>query len=291
MHYSIAELERYTGIKAHTIRMWEQRYDVVTPHRTDTNIRYYDDEQLRKLLNVASLVRGGMRISKISKLSDDEVCEVLDEMAGNENPDLAYVRETNDLLTSALTFDEELFQKTFANCLLKYGLEDTYIHVLNPLLTRTGLMWSTGELSVCQEHFISNLVRQKLFTAADKLSNPKDDAETWVLFLPDSEEHDIGLLYANFLIRQQGKKVIYLGQRVPTFELKENIERLAPDYLLTFIQHSKNASAVQSYIERLASELADYPVFVAGNPGFLKRLNTAGKVKFLENPGHLMTLM
>lgn len=291
MNYSIAELEKYTGIKAHTIRIWEQRYDVLTPHRTETNIRYYDDDQLRRLLNVASLVRSGLRISKISRMSEGEVCEAIDKLAASGDSELMYLKDIGNLLTAALTFDEKLFQETFANCLIKYGLEDTYVHILNPLLTRTGLMWSTGEMNVCQEHFISNLVRQKLFTAADKLSNADRDAETWVLFLPDAEEHEIGLLYANFLIRQSGRKVIYLGQRVPFDEITGNVDRLRPDYMLTFIKHTKQVELAQEYIDRLGDVLGAYHPIVAGNPEFLGRLDKPQHVSFLTDPGALYTML
>ena len=156
MHYSIADLEKFSGIKAHTIRMWEQRYDLLVPHRTETNIRFYDDDQLRKLLNVAVLVRCGMRISQIAKLSEEEMAHELEDRTKDPHSNTSYARETNALLMSALTYDEDVFHRTFADCLMRFGLEDTYTRVLSPVLFRTGLMWSKSEMEVCQEHFIKN---------------------------------------------------------------------------------------------------------------------------------------
>ena len=290
MNYSIADLEKFSGIKAHTIRMWEQRYDLLVPHRTDTNIRFYDDDQLRKLLNVAVLVRCGMRISQIAKLSEEEMATELEERTKDPHSNTSYARETNALLMSALTYDEDVFHRTFADCLMRFGLEDTYTRVLSPVLFRTGLMWSKSEMEVCQEHFISNLIRQKLFTAADKLANPKENAKTWVLFLPEQEEHEIGLLYANFLIRQYGGKVVYLGARVPMKDLAENIER-NPDYMLTFLKHSASVEWMDKFIGRLGTTFKNYNPIVAGPEYLFSELEGTDGIQIMTNPNDLLNML
>ena len=291
MQHSIADLEKYTGIKAHTIRMWEQRYGLLSPQRTETNIRSYSDEQLRKLLNVAALVRCGMRISRISALSEKEIAAVLDEQTGVEAGEHKYMREINDLLMSALTYDEASFHRTFADCMFRYGLEDTYSKILSPVMFRTGLMWTTNEMEVCQEHFISNLVRQKLFTAADKLADPKPDAKTWLLFLPETEEHEIGLLYANVMIRQYGDRAIYLGPRVPMGDLAQNVGQISPDIMLTFVKHAANTSWVQKYVDSLAKNFSNYHVLVAGPPYMFEEVEIPQGIRALSDPNVLLEIL
>ena len=290
MHYSIADLEKFTGVKAHTLRIWEQRYDIVVPHRTKTNIRYYDDDQLRRLLNISALVRSGLRISKISGLSHDEIQQLVEEDAGNKNTN-SFTKEINALITSALSFNEDVFHKTFADCLLLYGIESTYINVLHPLLTTTGLMWTNGEMDVCQEHFVSNLVRQKLYTAADKLSNPSPNAKTWVLFLPQAEEHDIGLLYANFLIRYYGHKVVYLGQRVPIKVLKKNVQTINPDYMLTFLRHTYQVDWAQEFVDHFCKNFSNYGPICAGHSNFTKMLTAPIGLQLIDSPNHFIKLL
>jgi len=288
MHYSIAELERYSGIKAHTIRMWEQRYSLFRPHRTETNIRVYNDEQLRKLLNVAALLQAGMRISLIAGMSDEEFVKKLDQQLSDQMSENTYAREINALIMAGLTYDEELFHRTFADCMMRYGLEETYVDILYPVLKRVGLMWSTREMDVCQEHYISNLVRQKLFTAADNLTAPKPEAKKWVLFLGENERHDIGLLYANFLIRQYGHKVYYLGRQVSLNDMASNIDQLSPDFILTFIKHTSQIEWGQNYVNEIGNLLSDCHAVVAGHPKILNAIEKPPNVSFLDNPDQLL---
>ena len=288
MQYSIAELEQYSGIKAHTIRMWEQRYGLLTPHRTETNIRIYDDEQLRRLLNVTALMQSGMRISLISKLSEEEFVQKLDQQLADQIHEHTYAREINALIMAGLTYDESLFHRTFAECMMRYGLEVTYADILYPVLKRVGLMWCTKEMDACQEHYISNLVRQKLFTAADNLTAPKPDAKKWVLFLPEQEAHDIGLLYTNFLIRQYGNKVYYLGQGVPVDILAANIDQVSPDFMLTFVKHTAKIDWAQNFVNDISELCTDCHPIVAGHPNILKSIDKPENVSLLEKPDQLL---
>ena len=288
MNYSIAELEQYSGIKAHTIRMWEQRYCLLTPHRTETNIRIYSDEQLRKLLNVAALLQSGMRISLIAKLSEEEFTKKLHQQLADQMHENAYAREINALIMAGLTYDEETFHRTFAECMMRYGLEETYVEILYPVIKRSGLMWSTREMDVCQEHYISNLIRQKLYAAADNLTAPKPDAKKWVLFLPEKDAHDIGLLYTNFLIRQYGNKVYYLGQHVTLDDLASNIGRISPDYILTFIKHTSQINWVQNFVNAFGSRFVNCHPIVAGHPKILNAIEKPPHVSLLDNPDQLL---
>ncbi len=223
--YSIADLENLTGIKAHTIRIWEKRYNVIEPSRTPTNIRYYSNDDMRKLINIAALLNAGMKISKISKLTSDELkAEINKRLGAGTEEDVIAESYISQLINAGLEFNEPSFDKLFSSSILKYGIKDAYIKVLIPILNRIGLLWSTESLNPAQEHFISNLVKQKLYSAIDALPPAEGDQKPIVLFLPDFEDHEIGLLMSNFILRQAGRKVIYLGQKVPLANYKRYCE-------------------------------------------------------------------
>jgi DNA-binding transcriptional MerR regulator len=288
MHYSITELEKYSGIKAPTIRVWEQRYNLLTPHRTQTNIRYYDDQQLKHLLNVAALVRSGMRISVICKLSEGEFTAKLKDKLADQLKENVYARQINSLIMAGLTYDEEEFHRTFAECMMRYGLEVTYVNILFTVLKRAGLMWSTRAMDIGQKRYITNLVRQKLYTAADNLTAPKPDAKKWVLFLPESETQDIGLLYTNFLIRQYGNKVYYLGQQIPLDDLAASIEQITPNHILTFIKLESQIDWAQNYAKTIGERFRHYNPIVAGHPKIIGALKKPPFVHLLDRPEQLL---
>jgi DNA-binding transcriptional MerR regulator len=193
--YSIKELEEISSMKAHTIRIWELRYGLLQPLRTDTNIRYYDDMQLKKLLNVCALLSEGMKISKISELNEKQIGDAIDQIINkSSSTDVSIETIINQLLIAVTTFDELMFDKVFSNAVLRLGLVDTYLKVIYPLLVRVGLMWSKDDVMPAQEHFFSNLIKQKIFAAIDATPLPQNADQTWLLFLPETESHEIGLL-------------------------------------------------------------------------------------------------
>jgi DNA-binding transcriptional MerR regulator len=233
--YSIKDLERISNQKAHTIRIWEQRYGLLEPERTETNIRFYDDQQLRKLLNVCTLMSKGMKISHISKLSklemDIEIDKIIAESFQSEQDVEIIITQA---LISLATYDEALFNELFEKAVIQFGMVKTYEKIVYPLLVRTGLMWIKDDLLPSQEHFLSNLIKQKLFSAINSLPLPENPDQTWILFLNEEEDHEIGLLFANYFIRQYGKKVIYLGQRVPYNDLSSVLVQCNPTHIYTF---------------------------------------------------------
>ena len=199
--YSIKYLEDISGIKAHTVRIWEQRYKLLKPKRTDSNIRYYDDSQLRKILNVTTLLNAGYKISEIGEMSDVEMNQVLKQhLEGVGNKDAALEHYTNELIVASLNFDKPSFERQFNSCLLKFGFSKTLEEIFYPVLKRVGLLWQSEEINPSQEHFISNLVKQKLYSAIDGISEPSNSPKTCILFLPEGEHHEIGLLYFNYLL-------------------------------------------------------------------------------------------
>ena len=217
--YSIKDLEQLSGIKAHTIRIWEQRYEVIKPRRTETNIRYYEDCDLRKLLNVSFLVHEGVKISKVTQLSEDELHKMVQDKSGAKG---SYSVEINALKMAMFEYSQAGFNKAFNDCLTKYGTEITFTEVLGEFIAQLGVLWQTNTISVSNEHFVSNLIKQKLYCVIDAIETiPKQNAKTYLLYLPANELHEIGLLYLQYLLLNKGEKVVFLGQNTPMDYLNE----------------------------------------------------------------------
>ena len=239
-YYSIKELESISGIKAHTIRIWEQRYGLLNPDRTDTNIRRYTDSDFKKLLNIVSLINLGMKISKIGALSDTEIESRVSEILQKSDEKDAYDSWVNSLVVSMVNFDEEGFEILFHRLTMKFGLREVFIRVIYPFLRKVGYLWLSDGLIPAQEHFVSNLIRQKLFAAINDLTVDKTKKDVYVLFLPEDEDHEIALLFSSWIIQSYGIKVIYLGQRVPVDNLVETVNSVGATHLLTFFTGSNN---------------------------------------------------
>lgn len=254
--YSIKEIESISGVKAHTLRIWEQRYDFLKPKRTDTNIRYYTDEQMRLLLNIGTLNRHGMKISKIAELERGELSKhVLDIYQSTQQPD-----DMMDALVHAMIdFDEARFEHTLYLAINKLGFEKAFVQLVFPFMVRTGVLWATGAINVAQEHFVTNLLRRKIVVAIDSLHPAENKkAKKFVLFLPEGEVHDLLLLFTEYILRSQGHLVYYLGAAMPVSDLRVIIRTRKPDFLVTFLTLP------------LAEPLADYARQVLKDAGDLK---------------------
>jgi len=290
--YSIADLENLTGIKAHTIRIWEKRYDVIKPSRTSTNIRYYSNDDMRKLVNIAALLKAGMKISKISKLSQDELNnEITNRLASGSSEDVITESYISQLINAGLEFNEPSFDKLFSSAILKYGIKDTYIKILIPVLVRIGLLWTTDKLNPAQEHFITNLVKQKLHSAIDSLPPADLSQPPVILFLPDFDDHEIGLLMANYLLRQESRNVIYLGQQVPLVNVKDTVAECKPTQLLFFLIQTRPTDFLQNYIEQLHSEFRDLDIFLSGNKKLINELSLPDNFHTVFEPEKLVESM
>lgn len=284
--YSIADLENITGVKAHTIRIWEKRYELITPFRTSTNIRYYDNEQMKKLVNVVSLMRSGMKISKVSKLNIKEMADEINKRLSDNTQTEASVYEsyTGKLITAGLEFDETTFNHVFSNALLRYGLHECYGKILIPLMNRVGMFWCTNHMNPAQEHFVSNLVKQKLHAATDSLPPATSDQKPCLLFLPQNEDHEIGLLMSKYILRDAGKNVIYLGPRVPFDNLKSTVNQTRPDQMLFFLVQMHPLEQLQEYLDLLSSEFKDIKLFLSGFPYILSNLNIPNNICWIRGP-------
>ncbi|WP_439582891.1 MerR family transcriptional regulator [Dyadobacter bucti] len=263
--YSIRDLERISSLKAHTIRIWEQRYGILEPERTETNIRFYNDDHLKKLLNVCTLLNTGMKISKISKLNKAELAEEIDKIiAGSFQSDVHVEALVNQALIAIATYDVPLFDQIFTQAVKRFSLKKTYVKIIYPLLVRTGLLWLKDDLLPSQEHFLSNLIRQKLFSAVDALPFPPNPDQNWVLFLHEGEDHEIGLLFAHYLIRLYGKSVIYLGPRVPYQDLSHVVQKSNPTHIYSFFVGNQPENERASLLENLSKDFPEARVCVSG---------------------------
>lgn len=259
--YSIKELERLSGIKAHTIRIWEKRYRLIEPRRTDTNIRFYSDDELKKIINVSLLNSHGVKISHIADLSQEELIKKVLEFAEKKSEADIYI---NQMIVSMIDLDEELFEQQLSKLSVRFGMEHTITGIIYPFLDRIGILWQTGNITPAQEHFISNIVRQKLIVAIDSLPYPPKTARIAVLFLPENELHEIGLLFSYYLLKKEGIRVIYLGQMVPYDDIKAIGLSHNPSLFVTSIITGQPPKELQAYINTLSKDFPDSIIVATG---------------------------
>jgi len=263
IRYSIKDLEKLSGIKAHTIRIWEKRYKLVEPARTSTNIRYYTDEDLKKLLNVSMLNRYGFRISNIVAMSPEELNRRLTNISLNESD---YVIEVENMILCMIEMDESRFERILSSAVVKYGFEETMTGILHSFFEKIGILWQTGTITPAQEHFVTNLVRQKLIKTIDSLKSPVAiNPKVFLLFLPEEEYHEIGLIFFHYLIKKHGHQVIYLGQNVPVADLKEIVSLRKVDFLFTSITCPMPGDSLQNMIHSLGTMFPDKTIFIGGS--------------------------
>ncbi|SFE02808.1 MerR family transcriptional regulator [Spirosoma endophyticum] len=287
--YSIKDLEQLSGIKAHTLRIWEQRYNIIAPQRTNTNIRTYDDQDLKLVLNISLLKDHGYKISEISKMSmEDMHLEVLKISARQLN----YPDQIQALTLSMIDLDEERFEKIISTNSLQFGFENTMIHIVYPFLSRIGTLWITGSIGPAQEHFITNLIRQKLIVAIDgQMSKLPPTGKTYMLFLPEGEFHEISLLFANYLIRSRANKVIYLGQSMPFNELIFVYKLYQPDYIFTALTSVPTNHEVQPFVNRLAQTFPNSQVLLTGYQVVGQDIMTPENVRIINQIDELIRIV
>ncbi|MEL6675194.1 MAG: MerR family transcriptional regulator [Bacteroidota bacterium] len=261
-YYTIKDLEKLSDIKAHTLRVWEQRYGIIAPKRTPTNIRYYDDADLQLLLNISFLNRNGHKISKIAKMEKVEIREAVMRISDSN---LEYPNQVNAMVIAMVNLDEERFEKIISTNTLQFGFEDTMIHIVYPFLERIGILWQTGSINPAHEHFITSLIRQKLIVAIDGQIRPQNpQAKKYVLFLPEGELHELSLLFAAYIVKSRHNKAIYLGQSLPLRDLEKILELYQPDYICTIISSYPTKDEVVPYVEELVKRSGEKRVLLSG---------------------------
>lgn len=261
--YSIKDLERLSGIKAHTIRIWEKRYKLIEPKRTTSNIRTYCDSELKKLLNISILYRNGFKISKLSALTDKEIADKINQIAIHDTD----VQSQIEGLTIAMTeFDEIKFERILARAIIQYGFEETIIRIIYPFIVKVGLMWQTSCINPAREHFITNLIRQKVFVAIDGLlSDEKKDSKKFLFFLPEGEFHELGILFFAYMAKKRGHQIIYLGQSVPLNDIIDTVNSKPIDILVTaFVSSVNSISDITEFTNTLSEKTGNLPLYIAG---------------------------
>jgi DNA-binding transcriptional MerR regulator len=261
-NYSIKDMESITGIKAHTIRIWEKRYSLIQPERTSTNIRLYNDEELVHLINVGALVKHGHKISKLSKLSKNEVSKVIENIAVTESNHDALISQ---LIDAMVELNESKFLELFDQTTHSMDFEHTIIELIFPLMERIGTMWTIGSIIPGHEHFLSNLIRQKMISNIDKLKvHTNADKPTFLLFLPDGEWHEIGLLFMQYMLKKRGFKVLYLGASVRDIDVEEVFKIHTVPYLFTVLTTAYGKESTSDYLNRMSHVIGNRTLFVSG---------------------------
>lgn len=254
--FSIKDLENLSGIKAHTIRIWEKRYNILEPIRTETNIRTYDLASLQKLLNVVLLNSYGYKISRIAELTTENIALLVREIITEKNSNN---HALNAFKLAMINFDQALFLNTFTNLLSEKTFREVFYEVIIPLMNEIGLLWQAGTISPAQEHFISYLIKQKLLINTEKVQiiEPTRNDKVFVLYLPENEIHELGLMYLNYEILLNGYKTIYLGESVPIDSLKDMKKYFDNIVYISYLTVQPTKDAINNYMKEISVEIID----------------------------------
>lgn len=254
--FSIKDLENLSGIKAHTIRIWEKRYNVLQPMRSDTNIRNYDLQSLQKLLNVVLLNDYGYKISRIAEHSSEKIELLVREIISEKSTKNHAI---NAFKMAMINFDQALFFNTYNSLLSEKSFRDVFYEVVIPLMQEVGLLWQAGTITPAQEHFITFLIKQKLLLNTEKLQilEPTKTDKVYVLYLPENEIHELGLMYLNYEILLNGYKTIYLGESVPIESLKDMKKYFDTIVYVSYLTVEPTKDAISNYIEEITSKIID----------------------------------
>lgn len=288
--YSIKDIEHLSGIKAHTIRIWEQRYGILVPERSDTNIRCYSDKELRYILNISFLNQHGIKISKIANLTEVEIQNEVTRLSANKTD---YESQVNALVMAMIDLDEFAFDSVFSGNVERSGFENCVIEVLYPFLERVGTLWITGSIRPTHEHFISNLIRQKLIAHIDSHKKIlKPGAKKFLLFTPENEMHEISLLFQYYILKSRQHDVVYIGLNIPLHDIISVFNHEKPDFLVSSFSTNPTKDALKKYLNTLSANFKDSTIILSGNqirkhgsnlPANVKRFNSLKElIQFVE---------
>jgi DNA-binding transcriptional MerR regulator len=254
--FSIKDLENLSGIKAHTIRIWEKRYNILEPLRTDTNIRTYDLSNLQKLLNVTLLNSYGYKISRIAELNTEKISLLVREIISDKS---SKNHALNAFKVAMINFDQALFFNTYNSLLSEKSFREVFFEIIIPLMNEIGLLWQSNTISPAQEHFISYLIKQKLLINTEKVQilEPIRNDKVFVLYLPENEIHELGLMYLNYEILLNGYKTIYLGESVPIESLKYMKNYFDNIVYISYLTVHPTKDAINDYVKQISTEIID----------------------------------
>jgi len=279
--YSIKDLENLSGVKAHTLRIWEKRYGIIQPSRTETNIRYYKDADLQKILNITLLNRKGYKISKIAEMTADQIRQIVAELT---EVGIAFEDQIDAMMLSMFELVETKFNIILDHQIQSKGFEETMHHVVYPLLDKLSMMWVAGSVKGVHENFVSNIIRKKTIVEIDKLSSADMSCKTrCLIYLPENESHELSLLFLQYLLVKSHSKVINLGIGVPMIDVLEAKSIFKPGYMFTIFNDSFSETPLQPYINELARNTKDTQILISGFQTASQQLNLPPNVKILNS--------
>lgn len=260
--FSIKDMEVLSGVKAHTIRMWEQRFLMFEPRRTPGNIRYYNDSDLKKLLNLSFLTQQGYKVSVLARMSEEELSRRVVDLSltctGVES-------RIQSLTMHMLQLNELGFTQLLSVFIKESGLERVMLDIVFPFFRAIGFMWQTGTITPAHEHFITHLIRQKLIVSIDQMDYvQQENANKYLLFLPEGEFHELGLLFAHYVIRSRGHETIYLGANVPYADLKTVYSTYKPQSILCILTSAQVDLTASEYLNQLSSDFPKAQIMASG---------------------------
>jgi len=259
--FSIKDLENLSGIKAHTIRIWEQRYSFLKPQRSHSNIRYYGNDELKIVLNIALLNKYGFKISLIDKMTPAEIREKIISLS---YADAQQERFINELLQHMVDLDIGSFEGTLNIYIKSKGIDKTIHHLIFPFLEKIGILWLTNHVNVAQEHLVTNVIRQKLIVGIENATAYTQGSKSALLFLPEGEHHELGLLYLYYLLKARDIQVLYLGANVPLKDLEFVALLKQPDYIFTHITSIPGRFNFEKFLQQIHQKLPSIPVTISG---------------------------
>jgi DNA-binding transcriptional MerR regulator len=259
--FTIKDLENLSGIKAHTIRIWEQRYSFLKPQRTQTNIRYYSSDELKAILNIALLNKYGYKISHIDRMSEDELRQKVLSLSHIE---AQQERLVNDMLQCMVDLDIDRFEAILNEFIKARGIDRAISYLIFPFLDKIGILWLTNHINPAQEHLVTNVIRQKLIVGIESVVSHLLLNRTVILFLPEGEHHELGLLYMYYLLKSRGVQVIYLGANVPVRDLEFIVNLKKPDYLYTHLTSTAGSFNFDKFLLQVSHKMPNVPVVISG---------------------------
>jgi MerR family transcriptional regulator, light-induced transcriptional regulator len=283
--FTIKDLENLSGIKAHTIRIWEQRYSFLKPERTNTNIRHYSNEELKKILNVALLNKYGFKISHIDKMNDIEMKEKLLSLNQLE---AQQERIVNDLVQCMVDIDIERLEVILDKFIVARGIEKTITQIIFPFLEKIGILWLTNHINPAQEHLVTNIIRQKLIVGIDGIKTSIKVNKTILLFLPEGEYHELGLLFMYYLLKSRGIATLYLGSNVPLKDIEYVVKLKKPDYLYSHLTTVGQNFNFDRFLANITQKFTGIPIIISGQLTLSYQKKIQSPLNFKKSFGEVM---
>jgi MerR family transcriptional regulator, light-induced transcriptional regulator len=283
--FTIKDVENLTGVKAHTIRIWEQRYSFIKPQRTDTNIRYYNNNELKTILNISLLNKYGYKISHINRMSSDEVKDKIHSLSSSV---AQLERVINELIQAMIDLRIDVFEAVLDDYVRTRGIEKTITQIIFPFMEKIGVLWATDHINPAQEHLVSNIIRQKLIVGIEGVQSFVNVNKSVLLFLPEGEYHEMGLLYVQYLLKSRGISTIYIGANVPLEDVKFVADLKKPDFIFTHLTSVSSSFSFERFLSQITRKLESHPIVISGRLAQSYEKRIPAKIKFKRNLAEVM---